>query len=124
MLEAKNNVVMILGASPSVGKSFLSTNLAAVVAQAGQKVILIDADMRKGYSHKLFKLNAEQSLSCNLIGDINTAKAINHTDIENLDFISRGKIPPNLSELLMGERFSKLITELSTQCVRPVNTTK
>jgi tyrosine-protein kinase Etk/Wzc len=115
MLEAKNNVVMISGASPMVGKSFVSTNLAAVIAQAGQRVILIDADMRKGYSHKLFNVTAEQGLSCNLIGDIDTAESIKATDIENLDFISRGKIPPNPSELLMGERFSKLITELSTQ---------
>ena len=115
MLEAKNDVVMISGASPGVGKSFVSTNLAAVIAQAGQKVILIDADMRKGYSHKLFNVTAEQGLSDNLIGDIDTAKAIKPTTIENLDFISRGKIPPNPSELLMGERFSKLITELSAQ---------
>jgi tyrosine-protein kinase Etk/Wzc len=106
---------MISGASPEVGKSFVSTNLAAVIAQAGQKVVLVDADMRKGYSHKLFNLTAEQVLSCNLIGDIDTAKAIKATTIENLDFISRGKIPPNPSELLMGERFSKLITELSAQ---------
>ena len=63
MLEAKKNVVMISGASPMVGKSSVSTNLAAVIAQAGQKVILIDADMRKGYSHKLFNVTAEQGLS-------------------------------------------------------------
>lgn len=46
--------------------------------------------MRKGYSHKLFNVTAEQGLSDNLIGDIDTAKAIKPTDIENLDFISRG----------------------------------
>ena len=115
MLEAKNNVVMISGASPEVGKSFVSTNLAAVIAQAGQKVVLVDADMRKVYSHKLFNVSAEQGLSCNLIGDLDTAKVIKASNIENLDFISRGKIQPNPSELLMGERFSKLMTELSSQ---------
>jgi tyrosine-protein kinase Etk/Wzc len=115
MLEAKNNVVMISGASPGVGKSFVSTNLAVVIVQAGQKVILIDADMRKGYSHKLFNVTAEQGLSCNLIGGIDSEEVIKPTTIENLEFVSRGKIPPNPSELLMGERFSKLVTELSTQ---------
>ena len=115
MLEAKNNVVMISGASPEVGKSFVSTNLATVIAQAGQKVVLVDADMRKGYSHKLLNVTVEQGLSSNLIGDLDTAEAIKPTAIENLDLISREKIPPNPSELLMGERFSKLITELSSQ---------
>ena len=52
MLEAKNNVLMISGASPNAGKTFISSNLAAVIAQTGQKVLFIDADMRKGYAHK------------------------------------------------------------------------
>ena len=86
MLEAKNNVVMISGASPEFGKSFVSVNLAAVIAQAGQKAILLDANMRKGYSHKLFNVTAEQGLSCNLIGDLDTDEAIKATNIENLDF--------------------------------------
>ena len=77
MLEAKNDVVMISGASPGVGKSFVSTNLAAVIAQAGQKVILIDADMRKGYSHKLFNVTAEQGLSCNLLVILIPQKQLN-----------------------------------------------
>jgi tyrosine-protein kinase Etk/Wzc len=86
-----------------------------LIAEAGQKVILVDADMRKGYSHKQFNLTADHGFSCILIGDLDTAEAIKATNIENLDFISRGKIPPNQSELLIGEGFSKLITELSAQ---------
>lgn len=63
MLEAKNNVVKISGASPTVGKSFVSSYLAIVLAQAGQKVLLIDADMRKGYILKLFDQKVENGLS-------------------------------------------------------------
>ncbi|WP_404645567.1 GNVR domain-containing protein, partial [Raoultella ornithinolytica] len=54
MMEARNNVLMISGASPNAGKTFISSNLAAVVAQSEKKVLFIDTDMRKGYTHKLF----------------------------------------------------------------------
>ncbi|MEI6934232.1 tyrosine-protein kinase, partial [Klebsiella pneumoniae] len=54
MLEAKNNILMISGASPNAGKTFVSSNLASVIAQTGKKVLFIDADMRKGYIHKVF----------------------------------------------------------------------
>lgn len=54
MMEAKNNVLMISGASPNAGKTFVSSNLAVIMAHAGSKVLYIDADMRKGYAHKLF----------------------------------------------------------------------
>jgi tyrosine-protein kinase Etk/Wzc len=55
MMESRNNVLMISGASPNAGKTFVSSNLAAVIAQTGKKVLFIDTDMRKGYTHKLFK---------------------------------------------------------------------
>lgn len=69
--------------------------------------------MRKGYTHKVFNQSAEQGLSDNLIGDIKVENTVKKTDIENLDVISRGKVPPNPSELLMGERFSALVEQLS-----------
>ena len=50
MLDARNNIIMISGTSPDIGKTFISTNLAAVMAQSGQRVLFIDGDMRKGYS--------------------------------------------------------------------------
>ncbi|EFM2104233.1 tyrosine-protein kinase, partial [Escherichia coli] len=57
MMEARNNILMISGASPNAGKTFVSSNLAAVIAQTGKKVLFIDTDMRKGYTHKLFNEN-------------------------------------------------------------------
>ncbi|MEH5175865.1 GNVR domain-containing protein, partial [Klebsiella pneumoniae] len=54
MMESRNNVLMISGASPNAGKTFISSNLAAIIAQAGKKVLYIDADMRKGYIHNIF----------------------------------------------------------------------
>ncbi|WP_417315582.1 polysaccharide biosynthesis tyrosine autokinase [Cycloclasticus pugetii] len=113
MLEAKNNVLMISGPSPSVGKSFVSTNLAAIVAQTGKKVVLVDGDMRKGYVHKLLNKEPEPGLSGLLVSTHTLADVIHKTEVENLHFISRGQIPPNPSELLMHANFETLLQQLS-----------
>ncbi|HCQ8936762.1 TPA: polysaccharide biosynthesis tyrosine autokinase, partial [Klebsiella pneumoniae] len=109
MLEAKNNILMISGPSPEIGKTFVSTNLAGVVAQAGQKVLLIDADMRRGYMHHYFGCLPNNGLSEILTGRVDYEKAVVHTDIAGLDYIGRGEIPPNPAELLMGSRIEKFL---------------
>lgn len=68
MLEAQNNILMISGASPNAGKTFVSSNLAKIISQADKTVLFIDADMRKGYTHKLFSTNNENGLSEYLSG--------------------------------------------------------
>ncbi|WP_420341439.1 polysaccharide biosynthesis tyrosine autokinase [Vibrio vulnificus] len=109
MMEAKNNVLMISGPAPGIGKSFVSTNFAAVAAKTGQKVLLIDADMRKGYLQQCFGLKWENGLSDLLAGKIDTATAVQRTEVENLDILTRGQVPPNPSELLMHPRFKQLV---------------
>ncbi|CAI0810242.1 tyrosine-protein kinase Wzc [Serratia liquefaciens] len=109
MMEAKNNVLMISGASPGIGKRFISANLAAVISQTGKKVLFIDSDMRKGYAHELIGLDGKNGLSDVLSGKINVAATIKKTAFENFDFMPRGQIPPNPSELLMHSRFSEVI---------------
>lgn len=109
MLEAKNNVLMISGASPNIGKTFVSMNLAAVIAQSGLRILVIDADMRKGYSHTLLGLSWQNGLSDILSKQITAANAVKKTSIDSMDFISRGQIPPNPSELLMRPEFSEFV---------------
>lgn len=109
MLDAKNNILMISGASPSIGKTFVSVNLAATIAQSGQKVLVIDSDMRKGYIHDIFGVNANDGLSTILAGQVSPAQTVVHSTVANLDVLPRGKVPPNPSELLMSERFEKLL---------------
>ncbi|ROV62400.1 polysaccharide biosynthesis tyrosine autokinase [Vibrio ponticus] len=109
MMEAQNNVLMISGPAPSIGKSFVSTNFAAVAAKTGQRVLLIDADMRKGYLQKTFGLQWDNGLSDFLSGKIAKENAVKKTQIENLDIITRGQVPPNPSELLMHNRFKELL---------------
>lgn len=113
MLEAKNNIIMISGPSPSVGKSFISANLAAIIAQSGQRVLLIDADMRKGYVHKMFRMQSTTGLSDYLIGRLDRNQLEVATEIENLTVIGHGTVPPNPSELLMSQKFADLMQQLS-----------
>ena len=110
MMEARNNVLMISGASPNAGKTFVSTNLAAVIAQTGKKVLLIDTDMRKGYIHKLFRVANDNGLSDLLSGKINRDGVIKKVNSIGFDFIPRGIVPPNPAELLMHRRFGELLT--------------
>ena len=110
MMEARNNVLMISGASPNAGKTFVSTNLAAVIAQTGKKVLLIDTDMRKSYTHKLFNLSNDNGLSDFLSGKTEMSKALKKVSPVDFDFISRGAVPPNPAELLMHRRFGELIS--------------
>ncbi|PXK99369.1 polysaccharide biosynthesis tyrosine autokinase [Klebsiella variicola] len=110
MMEARNNVLMISGASPNAGKTFVSTNLAAIISQTGKKVLFIDTDMRKGYTHKLFNTTNADGLSDFLSGRVELSKVTKNLETVNFDYISRGSIPPNPAELLMHSRFSDLIT--------------
>ncbi len=109
MMESRNNILMISGASPNAGKTFISSNLAAVISQSGKKVLFIDTDMRKGYVHKLFNVQPENGLSDYLSKRIELEKVIKQTSIAGLEFISRGMIPPNPAELLMHQRMGEFL---------------
>ena len=113
MMEAKNNIIAISGPSPGVGKSFISVNLATVLAQSGKKVLIIDADMRKGYLQTQFGLKWDDGLSDYLSGRLNLEQVTKTAKVEGLNVITRGQIPPNPSELLMHSNFSKLVEEVS-----------
>lgn len=109
MMEARNNVLMISGASPNAGKTFVSSNLAAVISQTGKKILFIDTDMRKGYTHKLFNESNTNGLSDILSGKVDINKAIKKISSAGFDYISRGMAPPNPAELLMHRRFGELL---------------
>jgi tyrosine-protein kinase Etk/Wzc len=112
-LEAKNNILMISGPSPNAGKTFISANLAAAVAQSGQKVLLIDGDLRLGKMHEVIGGKSENGLSELISGQIDPAQATRQVaNTESLYFIPRGKVPPNPSELLMNARFTALLEKL------------
>lgn len=114
--EARNNIIMISSASPEVGKTFVACNLAAVLAQAGQRVLLIDADLRRGALHKTMnvEMGKLEGLSELIAGTSRLEEVVRATaGIENLHFIGRGKVPPNPSELLMSTRFTNLLESVA-----------
>lgn len=115
LTNAKNNIIMIAGPSPEVGKSFISTNLATIFAQGNKRVLLIDADMRRGYMHKYFDINMKPGLSELLSGQSALQEVLHKTQVANLDVITRGKSPTNPSEMLSSTQFKELLEQLQTQ---------
>ena len=109
MMEAKNNILMITGASPGIGKTFICANLATLVAKAGQRVLFIDGDMRRGYTHELIGAENKSGLSNVLSGKTEFSPALIQRGVYGFDFLPRGQVPPNPSELLMHRRMGELL---------------
>ena len=114
--KTKNNLLMIAAPSPGVGKTFVAANLAVTIAQAGQRVLLVDADMRRGTLHQALGVRSEGGLSELISGQIPLEEAVRRiAGAESLSFISRGEVPPNPSELLMTPSFNELLAQLGPQ---------
>jgi len=108
LIDAPNRVIVIGGPSPGVGKSFVSSNLAQVLADSGKRVLLIDGDMRDGHLHRVFGFERAPGLSEVIAGSRELPEAL-HRVSDSLDVLAGGVIPPNPSELLMSARFRELI---------------
>lgn len=115
LANAKNNIIMISGPAPEVGKSFVSTNLATIFAQSNKRVLLINADMRRGYMHKYFNLDAKSGLSEFLSHQVELHQVVNKTPVDGLDMITRGKNPTNPSELLASAQFKAMLDQLTLE---------
>lgn len=111
--SARNNLITISGPAPEVGKSFISTNLATILAQSDKRVLIIDADLRRGYLHKYFNLDTQPGLTELLNGQQSLDTVIRHTEVPGLSVISRGKSPANPSELLSSDQFKNLLEQMS-----------
>ncbi|MDM1270388.1 polysaccharide biosynthesis tyrosine autokinase [Acinetobacter indicus] len=113
--SAKNNIIMVSGPAPEVGKSFISTNLATILAQSQKRVLIIDADLRRGYLHKYFNHANQPGLADYLNGQTELSQVIKATEVSGLDVIARGKSPANPSELLSTTQFATMLNQLSEQ---------
>ncbi len=114
MMDAKNPVVLISGPSPSIGKTFVCANFAALLAQAGARVLLIDGDLRKGFLHRPFDLlERGRGLSEILSGQADWRAVLHSAVFPSLDLITTGSLPPNPAELLMSIRLPELLQQVS-----------
>ena len=112
---ASNNIIGILGVAPNVGKTFVSTNLAHLLAAAGKRVLLIDTDLRKGALHKTFDFSASPGLTDILGKKTPLEQALRSTSNQNLTVLPRGAYPKDPAELLTSERFKGLVKAFSQQ---------
>lgn len=112
---APNNIISILGIAPNVGKSFVSANLAWLLAVAEKKVLLIDGDLRRGIVHKSFKVSPKPGLVDAINNTVTIDQALQPTEHPNLTVLTRGSNINNSSELIMSNVFNKLLHSLSQQ---------
>lgn len=106
--------MLVTSSGPGEGKSMTTANLAVVYAQQGKKVLLIDADLRKPTVHYTFRLDNLRGLSNILIGEMRLEDATVSSDIDNLDIVTCGPIPPNPSELLGSRMMGTLLEQALT----------
>jgi tyrosine-protein kinase Etk/Wzc len=114
-LDAANNILLISGPTPNLGKSFTCVNFAAVLSAGNKRVLLIDADMRKGHMHNYFGQERGFGLSELITASQPLDKVIRKNILPNLDFISSGSLPPNPGELLMSASLVDLLKSFSSQ---------
>lgn len=119
-LDAHNNRILVAGPAPAVGKSFISVNLATVLVSAGERVLIIDADLRRGHINEFFGRGREKGLSEVIAGILPLQEGITQTSIIGLDLLSTGVIPPNPSELLLHPKFIELLEVVSEQYDRVI----
>lgn len=113
LMNASNNVIALSGPAPEIGKSFITVNLATILAQSGKRVLVIDGDMRRGYLHKYFNAEVQPGLAELLNHQNSYADVVQNSTVKNLFFVTRGKSPVNPSELLSTDQFKAFLDQAS-----------
>jgi tyrosine-protein kinase Etk/Wzc len=113
--EARNQVVLITGPTAGIGKSFVSAHLATLAGASNKRVLLIDADLRKGVLHQYFKVERGQGLSEVVAGTYRLEAVLQRNVSPGLDFLSTGEVPPGPSEMLLRPELANLIEQVSLQ---------
>ena len=103
--------IVVTSSGPGEGKSTTAANIAVVFAKSGQRVLLVDADLRKPVIHKTFQLDNASGLSTVLSSSESLAESIQRTPVENLSILPSGPKPPNPSEMLSSPRMDQILAE-------------
>ena len=115
LVDAPNRAIAITSPAPSDGKSFVSANLAALLAESGRRVLLIDADLRRGRLSQYFGRSSDGGLTELLVTQSIPPHAIAETGVRGLHFIGTGVYPPNSSDIITSERLASLLQVLEKQ---------
>jgi succinoglycan biosynthesis transport protein ExoP len=107
--EEGSRSIVVTSTGPGEGKSLVAANLAISLAQATQRVLLLDADLRKPQVHDIFEVAQEPGLSNLLVGDAKASESVRKTDVPGLWVLTSGRIPPNPAELLGSQRFKDFL---------------
>ena len=110
--EAGSRSIVVTSTGPNEGKSVVASNLAISMAQAGQRVLLIDADMRKPKVHEIMGLAQEPGLSNLLVGNTKASESVRTSRVPGLWVLAAGRIPPNPAELVGSKRFRDFLKSL------------
>ena len=112
--------ILVTSAMPKEGKTLTSISLAVVMAQAGQRVLLIDADLRRPRLANAFRLDSRVGLTSVLLGAVTIDAAVQETSVPNLFVLAAGPVPPNPAELLQGPRFAEVLESCSSKWERVI----
>lgn len=107
--------VLITSTQPAEGKTMIASHLATALAQVGQRVLLVDADMRRPCLHRRFDVPAEPGLSNLIVGNAAEADVLRPTTLPNLWLVTAGRVPPDPAELLGSDRFTELLRRLEAR---------
>ena len=110
-----SKVILVSSLHPGEGKTFVTVNIAATLAKADKKVIILDFDLHKPRIHKVFGLSKMDGVSNYLVGQKHWKETLIHHEIKNLDFVLSGPIPPNASELVLSKKIDVLLEELKAE---------
>jgi capsular exopolysaccharide synthesis family protein len=105
--------ILVTSSSPREGKTTIAANLGITMALSGKRVLVLDTDMRRPRIHKAFGMDNDSGLSNIIMGTMTEEQAVQHSEIENLDVLTCGPIPPNPAELIGSDAFEKIVNTLS-----------
>jgi len=118
--ESPLKTMVVTSANPRDGKTTVASNIAIALAQSGQRVLLIDADLRRPCIHKAFDLDNRTGLTNTLVGDKTLGEVTCDVGIDNLSVVACGPLPPNPAELLYTKQFSRLLEEAESRYDRVI----
>jgi tyrosine-protein kinase Etk/Wzc len=113
LLDSRNNVVMFCGAAPDLGKTFITVNFADILVQSGKRVVILEADLRRGRLHNYFGRDTKTGVTDFVQQQMPLDEVIHSSDIPGLDYVPRGPHPRSPTDILLHPRFAELIDQLS-----------